>query len=328
LKCFARTRDYCSPDLLINMYFDLVKSYVESKNFLYVSSYISKIEGMEKALISQPLVSAKLKVFSGVAMMCQGKFKQAARKFIETPFALEGGLSDIVSQTDIAIYGVLCGLAEFDRSELKQRLITFQGENKDFRQYLELMPVLRELIQDFYSSRYTACVTILTRLQNDFMMDMWIGPYIPQLYEAIHSRALIQYCSPFVSVDLTQMATAFATTVDNIELELTELIKAGRISARIDSHNKVLYAKHTDLRNSTFEKALLFGTNYQRHTAAMILRLRLLEKDFVVKPAKGDEAYMQPGMREMAMMSGGMGGGLGGPLSNGMSLGGLGFLGM
>lgn len=50
---------------------------------------------------------------------------------------------------------------------------------------------------------------------------------------------VVQYFSPYLSVDLHRMAAAFNTSVASLEDELTQLILDGQISARIDSHAKV-----------------------------------------------------------------------------------------
>ena len=49
----------------------------------------------------------------------------------------------------------------------------------------------------------------------------------------------LQYFSPYSSVVLQRMATAFNTTIASLEDELTQLILDGQISARIDSNAKV-----------------------------------------------------------------------------------------
>ena len=49
---------------------------------------------------------------------------------------------------------------------------------------------------------------------------------------------LWQYFSPYLSADMRKMAEAFNTTVSALEEELMQLILDGKISARIDSHNK------------------------------------------------------------------------------------------
>ena len=86
---------------------------------------------------------------------------------------------------------------------------------------------------------------------------MYLSPHVANLYSQIRSKALVQvlkwfspvlspvyrtmsqYFSPYVSADMTKMATAFNTTVAQLEDELTKLILDGQISARIDSHSKV-----------------------------------------------------------------------------------------
>lgn len=45
----------------------------------------------------------------------------------------------VIAPPDIALYGVLCGLAHFDRSELKRDII----DNVQFREYLEVYPEVR-----------------------------------------------------------------------------------------------------------------------------------------------------------------------------------------
>lgn len=82
------------------------------------------------------------------------------------------------------------------------------------------------------------------------------------------------------------MAAAFTTDLAGLEKELSKLITEGVISARIDSHNKRLYAKQTDERTVTFDKALKMGDNFQNNSRAMLLRANLIRNDFFVKPKR------------------------------------------
>jgi hypothetical protein len=65
--------------------------------------------------------------------------------------------------------------------------------------------------------------------------------------------------------------------------QVAQLIMTGKVHARIDSHNKVLHARHADKRNQTFEQALTMGGAYARDVKAMVLRLNLMRNDFIVK---------------------------------------------
>lgn len=49
------------------------------------------------------------------------------------------------------------------------------------------------------------------------------------------------------------------------------------LQARIDSHNKVLYARHADLRNATFQRALENGRDFDRDLQSMFQRSCLLK---------------------------------------------------
>ena len=115
---------------------------------------------------------------------------------------------------------------------------------------------MRELINDFYSSRYASClnhldklkvlnygisvhVLIVAVLQPDLHLDIHLYDHVDSLYQRIRNKALVQYFSPFISVDMNTMAAAFNTSVQGLEKEIAKLIMEGLIQARIDSHNKV-----------------------------------------------------------------------------------------
>lgn len=67
----------------------------------------------------------------------------------------------IVTPQDIAILGGLCALAAFDREELKVRVL----ENQGFKEFLDLVPDVRDMISDFYYSRYGSCFTAFDRIR-------------------------------------------------------------------------------------------------------------------------------------------------------------------
>ena len=80
--------------------------------------------------------------------------------------SIQGKFGEIISTQDIATYTALCALAEFDRSEIKSRLI----DNSDLRNFLETVPEMKDIIHDFYNSRYGSCLTLLDRVKNDFAL--------------------------------------------------------------------------------------------------------------------------------------------------------------
>lgn len=51
------------------------------------------------------------------------------------------------------------------------------------------------------------------------------------------------------------------------------------MQARIDSHNKILYARHADQRNATFQRVLQTGVEFDRDVRSMLLRASLLKHE-------------------------------------------------
>jgi COP9 signalosome complex subunit 1 len=83
------------------------------------------------------------------------------------------------------------------------------------------------------------------------------------------------------------MAESFNTSVPGLENELMGLILEGQVQARIDSHNKILYAKNRDERSLTFEKALGMGKEYERRTKLMMIRTAIIKAAIQVKVGQG-----------------------------------------
>ncbi|KAL3649528.1 COP9/signalosome complex subunit Csn1 [Castilleja foliolosa] len=274
-KNFVRTRDYCTTSKhIIQMCLHAILVSIEMGQFTHVTSYVSKAEQSQDAL--DPVTIAKLRSAAGLAHLEGKKYKLAARKFLETGPELGNNYTEVIAPQDIATYGSLCALASFDRAELKSKVI----DNINFRNFLELVPEIRELINDFHTSNYASCLEYLGNLKANLLLDIHLHDHVETLYEQIRSKALIQYTLPFLSVDLNMMANAFNTSVTGLEKELEALITNNQIQARIDSHNKVLYARHADQRNSTFQRVLQTGNEFDREVRAMLLRTNLIKHEF------------------------------------------------
>lgn len=280
-KNYVRTRDYCTTAKhIIYMCLNAILVSIEMGQFTHVASYVSKAEQSQDALES--LTVAKLRCAAGLANLEAKKYKLAARKFLEVGPELGNNYTEVIAAQDVATYGGLCALASFDRAELKSKVI----DNINFRNFLELVPEIRELIHDFYTSHYASCLEYLGNLKANLLLDIHLHDHVETLYDQIRNKALIQYTHPFVSVDLNMMANAFKTSVAGLEKELEALITDNQIQARIDSHNKILYARHADQRNATFQKVLQTGREFDRDVRSMLLRANLLKHEHILRASR------------------------------------------
>ncbi|CAI9101716.1 OLC1v1039108C1 [Oldenlandia corymbosa var. corymbosa] len=280
-KNYVRTRDYCTTAKhIVHMCLNAILVSIEMGQFTHVTSYVNKAESNSEAVDS--ITGAKLKCAAALAHLEGKKYKLAARKFLEVVPELGNSYTEVIAPQDVATYGGLCALASFDRTELKSKVI----DNINFRNFLELVPEVRELIQDFYTSRYASCLEYLGNLKNNLLLDIHLHDHVETLYGQIRNKALIQYTHPFVSVDLQMMANAFKTSISGLEKELEALITDNQIQARIDSHNKILYARHADQRNATFQRVLQTGDEFNRDVKAMLLRASLVKHDHAARLAR------------------------------------------
>jgi len=297
LRSYIRTQDYCTnPEHIIELCLNVIKVSIALSNFAHVPNYVEKAEQTPET--TDKAVFAQLNASYGLAHIENRKYKQAALKFIAVAADVSGRFPYIMSPQDVAIYGGLCALAEFDRKELKEKVL----DNANFKTYLELLPKLGAMISDFYNSKYASCLAYLDVLKNDLQLDLHLHDHINTLYDRVRSKALVQYFSPYTSVDLNKMAFAFQVTLEDLEKELAKLIMEGErdrgergdrervfISARIDSHNKRLYARQTQERRQTFDRAIAMGDDFQTNTRAMLVRVNLIRNNMLVKPAKFEQ---------------------------------------
>lgn len=284
LKCYSRARDYCtSGKHIIMMCLNVVKVSVYLQNWAHVLNYVSKAEGTPDfnevpGKDSNQSILTRLKCAAGLAELATKKYKSAAKHFLAASID-HCDYPELLSSNNVAIYGGLCALATFDRSELQKQVIV----SSSFKLFLELEPQLRDIIFKFYESKYASCLRLLDEIRDNLLLDMYLAPHLNSLYMQIRNRALIQYFSPYLSADMRLMAAAFNRTVNALEDELMQLILDGQIQARIDSHNKILYAKDVDQRSTTFERSLAMGKEYQRRTSMLILRAAMLKNQIHVK---------------------------------------------
>jgi len=294
LKCFSRARDYCtSPKHVVNMCLNVIKVSVYLQNWSHVQSYVNKAEvtpdAQDAKSEANQSISSRLKCAAGLADLATRKYKSAAKYFLQVNFDY-CDFPELLSSSNVATYGALCALATFDRKELQTNVIS----SSSFKQFLELEPQLRDIMSKFYESKYASCLTLLAEIKDNLLLDMYVASHVNTLYTQIRNRALCQYFSPYLSADMCKMAAAFNTSVPALEDELMQLILDGQIKARIDSHNKILYAKDVDQRSTTFEKAINMGKDYQRRTKALILRSAVIKNQLHVKspPREGMQVEM------------------------------------
>ncbi|TYZ59285.1 hypothetical protein PybrP1_006561 [[Pythium] brassicae (nom. inval.)] len=279
LKSFAQARDYCTTDKhVIEMCLNVSKVGLHMRNFAHVTNYLTKLEAIT-ATQSDPILKTKIAASFGLVALHDRNYHAAALKFLDCHAEIGASYNEVLHAEDIALYGGICALASFTRQELREKLMN----NSSFKAFLELLPWLRELISDFYSSNYASCLQTLESMKPELSLDMYLCAHVDKLCHEIRSRGIIQYFHPYLSVDLHQMAQTFNTDTASLETELCELIAADKIHARMDSYEKILYAYTPNKRKATYTRALDVGRKYAVESRNLLLRMSLLKNNVVIR---------------------------------------------
>lgn len=273
-NAYTKSRDFAATHRSqINQCLNIIRVSILLRRWSAVSNHVLRAESQpNNDNQTHPTVPTKLHCAAGLHELNSKRYKKAAKHFLSTNFDHFDAHFGILAPINIAVYGSLCALATYTRQELANQLIN----SASFKQFAELDPQLREAVSRFYESKYASCLSILQEVKNILLLDMYLAPHVERLYRAIRNKALVQYFEPYSSASMHKMAQAFYTNVNDLEKEIINLIYEGHIKARIDSHNKILFAKNTHLRSQTFERAINMGKMWQRQTRALISRTAIL----------------------------------------------------
>lgn len=277
LKFVTKSREYCSePPAVLQTCMTVIKLSALLQQYTDIHSFASKAHHTP---FKEEPDQSKIHAAYGLYYMYSAKYKDAAFSFAQVKQQdLGDAFADVLVAQDVALYGALCALASLDRNEVQSKLL----ESTSFRECLEYVPQIRDLITDFCNCKYAACLSRLEALQEAMSLDVHLHAHVVDLCRHVRSKSMVQYFAPFLSVSLHSMAAAFNTDVDGIQKEVAELISKKQIEAKIDSHNKVLQASHANQRKATYAKALQISQDFVDSTQALILRMNLLTHDFGV----------------------------------------------
>jgi COP9 signalosome complex subunit 1 len=258
-----------STESIYKLWGRLVLINLQLKNANMAYTYISRLSTDLHEI--DPVIKAKIDASMGISLMLQQKFDEAAVHFTTISSELGSQYNEIISPNDIAIYGTLCSLCSFSRSGLKDLLFN----NPNFYQFLELTPKFRDLISHFLNSNYSEVFKILSSYYNDFKLDFFLSDVLDSIYNEIKRRALLQYCAPFTSLKLSSISTIFDLSHTQLIQELTSLIKKGKLQAKLDIYNDVLWSEQEDPRVELYNQVSEIGKDYQIATKATLALYKL-----------------------------------------------------
>jgi COP9 signalosome complex subunit 1 len=143
------------------MCLNVIRVSIEMGNYALVQQYVSKAEQTPDVSNQEDIVSiSKLSVASALANLDSKKYKVVAKKFLSCDISMDNEFNHVISCNDITVYAGITALTTFERRELKEKVL----ESASFKNFLELNTSIRQLLVDFYDSKYTSALSVLDSL--------------------------------------------------------------------------------------------------------------------------------------------------------------------
>jgi len=186
-----------------------------------------------------------------------------------------------ISTTDLALCTALLVLATADRTRIRTELV----DRTSFREALgDEQGWIMDLIRAFMDAHYGEVSRILQKQEPYLLLNPLLCANVSALIELIHSRSIVQYVSPFSSVQIQTMAGVFKMTEEEMMNTVEKMVEKGRIQGRIDGVDKVLKLTGKDPRAELYAKVAKVGKETYYATRAAALHLLLRQADIVVDP--------------------------------------------
>jgi COP9 signalosome complex subunit 1 len=244
------------------------------KNISFAQNNAQKIIHLTGIPASQIVTS---KIIMGLCNMQSNTFKTATEYFL----GLEGENNvELASNTDLAVYLVLCALASMDRSSIKTELM----QSKSFLVFSEDESLLLDLVDSYLNCKFSKVMQNIEHLRSRYFPDYFIGKTLSVLCDEIKNKCLIQYLKAFKTVQISDLCLNFEMSENFIKERLSKLITEGKVDARIDAHEKVVRSRQIDQKNKLHKSVLNSAKDFVKTTQAVLLRISMIQEEVLIRP--------------------------------------------
>ncbi|CEO95250.1 hypothetical protein PBRA_004016 [Plasmodiophora brassicae] len=227
-------------------------------------------------------ILAIMKCAVGVTMFRYAQFSDAAAtllsvdEFPNAPY--------LFLPVDLVRYAVLAAMASYPRNALKDQLVN----NAKFKPRLGMCRLTRQALTGFCQSKFADCLRSVDETLSDLtIFDPNVSSDIAKgLAVRIRESALCTYITPYESVSLTRMASAFGQSPSEIQSLLVKLIQKGTVAAKIDAQSQVLWASTTHQRKAAFAVGRDVAERFLTTGEALLLRVAQQRHNVIVGQVK------------------------------------------
>lgn len=195
----------------------------------------------------------KLKVYQAVYLMATRQCKPAAEMFLNSIATFTA--TELLSYEMCVFYTVALAVISLDRPALMANVV----ENPEILAAIDAIPHLKDLLMSLCQCQYKAFFTALASISETINADMLLHPHYRYYLKEARVVVYGQYLQSYKSVKMDAMASTFGVSVDFLDEELAHLIVEGRLPAKLDRVDRVIFTTRPDPKNAAYQQTIRHG---------------------------------------------------------------------
>lgn len=208
----------------------------------------------------------RLKVYEALFAMAQRRARDAANLLLDAIATFTA--TELLDYRDVAAYAVLFAVAALPRPQLLSRVV----EAPEILAVLAAEPHLEALLESLRACDYRAYARALANVADSrIRRDRYLGPHLRFLVLELRVAALAQFLEAYRSVTLEAASEAFGLSPAFLERELADLIRRGRLAAKLDAVDAVVLTTRPDPTTKRYEETIRVGD-------ALLNKIQILAK--------------------------------------------------
>lgn len=195
----------------------------------------------------------KLKVYQAIYLMATRQCKPAAEMFLNSIATFTA--TELLSYDMCVFYTVILAVISLDRPSLMANVV----ENPEILAAIDSIPHLKDLLMSLYQCQYGEFFKSLADISDTINADMLLHPHYRFYLKEARVVVYAQYLQSYKSVKMDAMASTFGVSVEFLDDELAHLIVQGRLPAKLDRVDGVVFTTRPDPKNAAYQQTIRQG---------------------------------------------------------------------
>ncbi|XP_067932232.1 26S proteasome non-ATPase regulatory subunit 6-like [Watersipora subatra] len=195
----------------------------------------------------------RLKVYKAVNCMANRQFKEATEYCLDAVATFTS--YELMDYSEFIVYTIILGMEALTRPVLREKVV----QGAEILEVLHSKPDLKEYLMSLYNCRYAEFFKRLASIEQKLRYDRYLHKHYRYYVREMRVLAYNQLLQSYHSLTLEYMAKAFGVTIAFIDQELSRLIAAGRLHAKIDKVGGIVETNRPDSKNYQYQDVIKQG---------------------------------------------------------------------